>query len=214
MSFGALADPQLLGPAAVVLVVLLVLYLTFSGFAMVGVSAGETFVLLFLAPFVAGLNLPIWTWNETIIAVNAAGLLIPLGLTFRFVGDERAPWIRATIGVGVVTYVAYRWAEYVPGEGILVPAIPIALAASVVGISVGGRSFKRWGPLTFVSGAIGTLVGADLFNLEGIVTGAEAPPAAVIGGAGTLDAIYLCGVIAVAGSIVAAVVTRVLTPGR
>jgi uncharacterized membrane protein len=64
--------------------------------------------------------------------------------------------------------------------------------------------------LTFASGAAGTLVGADLLNLQMIVTHPEAPEAAVIGGAGTLDAIYLCAVLAVAGSIVAALVTRLL----
>lgn len=210
MSLGGLADPQLLAPAAVVLAVVLVLYLTFSGFAMVGVGPGETFVLLFLAPFLAGINLPVYSYAGTVVGVNAAGLIIPVALTFRFVRDGRAPWGRAALGIGIVAFVAYRLAAYVPDQGILVPALPIAFAATVAGVGLGGRAYRRWGPLTFASGAGGTLVGADLFNLRPILTGPNAPPAAVIGGAGTLDAIYLCGVWAVGGSIVAAVGHRML----
>jgi uncharacterized membrane protein len=213
MSLDALLRPELLAPAALILAVVLVLYLTFSGFAMVGVGAGETFVLLFLAPFVAGLNLPVYAVEETVLAVNAAGLIIPLALSIRFVYDGRAPWFRAALGVGIVTFVAYRLARYAPGEGILVPALPIALTATLVGVGLGGATYKRWGPLTFTSGAAGTLVGADLLNLQAIVTGPDAPPAAVIGGAGTLDAIYLCAVLAVAGSIVAALGSRILPGG-
>lgn len=210
MSLGALLDPELLVPAAVILAVVLLLYLTFSGFAMVGVGVGETFVLLFLAPFVAGVNLPVWAWEGTVIGVNVAGLVIPLVLTLRFLFDGRAPWLRAVAGIAVVTFVAHQLAVYDPGRGILVPALPIALTATVVGVGLGGATYKRWGPLTFASGAAGTLIGADLLNLQMIVTHPQAPEVAVIGGAGTLDAIYLCALWAVAGSILAALVTRML----
>jgi uncharacterized membrane protein len=210
MSLDMLLRPELLAPAAIVLAIALALYLTFSGFAMVGVGVGETFVLLFLAPFVAGINLPVYAWQGTVIGVNLAGLVVPLALTVRFLSDRRAPWLRAIVGIGIVTFVAHQLAVYDPGRGILVPAIPIALTATVVGVGLGGGTYERWGPLTFASGAAGTLVGADLLNLQMIVTHPEAPEAAVIGGAGTLDAIYLCAVLAVAGSIVAALVTRIL----
>lgn len=214
MSLGALTQPELLAPAAVVLVVVLVLYLTFSGFAMVGVGVGETFVLLFLAPFVAGINVPVYAHEGTVLAVNAAGLVIPLALTLRFLADGRAPFLRATAGIAIVTLVAHRLAWYDPGQGILVPALPIALTATAAGVGLGGATYKRWGPLTFASGAVGTLVGADLLNLPAILASPEAPPAAVIGGAGTLDAIYLCAVWAVAGSILAALGTRLLGGDR
>lgn len=210
MSLDALLRPELLAPAALVLAVVLALYLTFSGFAMVGVGVTETFVLLFLAPFVAGINLPVYAWEGTVIGVNLAGLVIPLVLTLRFFSDGRAPFLRAAAGIAIVTVVAHELAVYDPGRGILVPAVPIALSATVAGVGLGGSSYKRWGPLTFASGAAGTLIGADLLNLQAIVTHPQAPEVAVIGGAGTLDAIYLCAVLAVAGSILAALVTRML----
>jgi uncharacterized membrane protein len=214
MSLAALLEPELLGPAAVVLVVVLALYLTFSGFAMVGVGVGETFVLLFLAPFVAGINLPVWSMEGTVIGVNLAGLVIPLILSLRFLGDGRAPWLRAAVGIAIVTFVAHELAVYEPSRGILVPPLPIALTSTAVGVGLGGAAYKRWGPLTFASGAAGTLIGADLLNLQAIVTHPKAPEAAVIGGAGTLDAIYLCAVLAVAGSILAAAVTRLFDGSR
>jgi len=50
-------------------------------------------------------------------------------------------------------------------------------------------------PLAYVSGSLGTLIGADLLNL-GKVGGLGAPVAS-IGGAGTFDGIFLTGILAV-----------------
>jgi uncharacterized membrane protein len=49
--------------------------------------------------------------------------------------------------------------------------------------------------LAYVAGSLGTLLGADLLNL-GKVQGLGAPVAS-IGGAGTFDAIFLTGILAV-----------------
>src|SRR5262249_59686016 len=50
-------------------------------------------------------------------------------------------------------------------------------------------------PLAYVGGSMGTLVGADLLNL-GAIQGLGAPVAS-IGGAGTLDGIFLTAILAV-----------------
>jgi uncharacterized membrane protein len=49
--------------------------------------------------------------------------------------------------------------------------------------------------LAYVSGSLGTLIGADLLNL-GRVQGLGAPVVS-IGGAGTFDGIFLTGILAV-----------------
>jgi uncharacterized membrane protein len=49
--------------------------------------------------------------------------------------------------------------------------------------------------VAYVSGVIGTLIGADLANL-GRIKGLGAPVAS-IGGAGTFDGIFLTGIVAV-----------------
>jgi uncharacterized membrane protein len=50
-------------------------------------------------------------------------------------------------------------------------------------------------PLAYIGGSMGTLIGADLLNLDKI-TGLGAPVAS-IGGAGTFDGIFLTGILAV-----------------
>jgi uncharacterized membrane protein len=50
-------------------------------------------------------------------------------------------------------------------------------------------------PLAYIAGALGTLIGADLTNLDK-VSGLGAPVAS-IGGAGTFDGIFLTGILAV-----------------
>jgi uncharacterized membrane protein len=50
-------------------------------------------------------------------------------------------------------------------------------------------------PLAYIGGSLGTLIGADLLNLDK-VQGLGAPVAS-IGGAGTFDGIFLIGILAV-----------------
>jgi uncharacterized membrane protein len=56
-------------------------------------------------------------------------------------------------------------------------------------------SRRHAAPLAYISGSLGTLIGADLLNL-GRVEGLGAPVAS-IGGAGTFDGIFLTGILAV-----------------
>jgi uncharacterized membrane protein len=49
--------------------------------------------------------------------------------------------------------------------------------------------------LAYVSGSLGTLIGADLLNLSAVRE--LAVPVASIGGAGTFDGIFLTGIMAV-----------------
>ena len=58
-------------------------------------------------------------------------------------------------------------------------------------------------PLAYISGSLGTLIGADLLNLDK-VQGLGAPIVS-IGGAGTFDGIFVTGVLSV---LYASVVTR------
>ncbi len=51
------------------------------------------------------------------------------------------------------------------------------------------------GPLAYICGSLGTLIGADLLNL-GRIPGLGAPVAS-IGGAGTFDGIFVIGLLSV-----------------
>ena len=68
------------------------------------------------------------------------------------------------------------------------PAVITAVVAVVL-------SRENAAPLAYISGSLGTLIGADLTNLDK-VRGLGAPVAS-IGGAGTFDGIFLTGILAV-----------------
>jgi uncharacterized membrane protein len=80
----------------------------------------------------------------------------------------------------------------VPGVGIAVPVFLPAIIAALVSLLL---SRKDAAPLAYISGSMGTLIGADLTNLDK-VAGLGAPVAS-IGGAGTFDGIFLTGIVAV-----------------
>jgi uncharacterized membrane protein len=77
---------------------------------------------------------------------------------------------------------------------IFVPPIVAAFTAMVIG-------WRQAAPLAYVAGSLGTLIGADLPNLDKIQ--ALGAPVASIGGAGTFDGIFVAGVVAVLLSPVA-----------
>ena len=86
-----------------------------------------------------------------------------------------------------------HWLAYpVPGIGIAVPVFCPAVTTAVVALLL-SREFAA--PLAYVGGSLGTLIGADLTNLDK-VRGLGAPVAS-IGGAGTFDGIFLTGILAV-----------------
>ena len=83
-------------------------------------------------------------------------------------------------------------ADPVPGLGIAVPIFMPVLVTAVVAVIL---SREDSAPLAYIGGSLGTLIGADLTNLDK-VRGLGAPVAS-IGGAGTFDGIFLTGILAV-----------------
>ncbi|HZD01273.1 MAG TPA: DUF1614 domain-containing protein [Actinomycetes bacterium] len=129
--------------------------------------------------------------RETVIAVNVGGALVPAAVAgYLIVRDGLGT--RALLAVGIVGAVSFLLARPVQGVGIvvpgLVPPVVAALAALVIAEPVAPA-------LAYVSGVLGTLVGADLLNLPRIRR--LGAPVASIGGAGTFDGIFLSGLIAV-----------------
>ncbi len=127
----------------------------------------------------------------TIIAVNVGGAVIPVLLSIYLLAKYDL-WGRGLLATAIVTVICHHLATPVRGVGIAEPVFvpPIATAITAVLIS---RQYA--GPLAYISGSLGVLIGADLLNL-GKVQGLGAPVAS-IGGAGTFDGIFLTGVIAV-----------------
>jgi uncharacterized membrane protein len=130
-------------------------------------------------------------WPGTVIAVNIGGAVIPTLMSLYLLLKYRiwGPGLLATIGVSSVCYLL---ANPVPGLGIAEPVFVPSLAAATVALLL---SRRHGAPLAYIGGSLGTLIGADLLNLDK-VQGLGAPVAS-IGGAGTFDGIFLIGILAV-----------------
>ena len=130
-------------------------------------------------------------WPRTIIAVNVGGAVIPVLLSLYLLLQNRF-YVRALLGIAVVTVVAHELAKPVEGVGISLPVFVPPLVAAGTALVL---AWRRAPALAYISGSMGTLIGADLLNLDKI-RGLGAPIAS-IGGAGTFDGIFLTGVLAV-----------------
>jgi uncharacterized membrane protein len=130
-------------------------------------------------------------WPGTVVAVNVGGAVIPTLMSLYLLVKYRlwGPGLLATAGVSIVCYML---AHPVRGLGIAEPVFVPSLAAAVTALLL---SRRHAAPLAYIGGSLGTLIGADLLNLDK-VQGLGAPVAS-IGGAGTFDGIFLIGILAV-----------------
>jgi uncharacterized membrane protein len=130
-------------------------------------------------------------WPGTLIAVNVGGAVIPTLMSLYLLAARRL-WLNGAIAIAIVALVLHWLADPVPGIGIAVPVFWPALITAVVALIL---SRENAAPLAYIAGSLGTLIGADLTNLDK-VRGLGAPVAS-IGGAGTFDGIFLTGILAV-----------------
>jgi uncharacterized membrane protein len=127
----------------------------------------------------------------TVIAVNVGGAVIPTLMSI-YLLVKRDLWTKGLIATAIVAFVLHMLADPVPGLGIAVPVFVPVIATAAVALLLTRRDAA---PLAYIAGSLGTLIGADLSNLDK-VRGLGAPVAS-IGGAGTFDGIFLTGILAV-----------------
>jgi len=129
----------------------------------------------------------------TVVAVNVGGALIPTAVCIYLLIESAASTIILSfVGVAVVALVTHLVARPVKGVGITTPVFIPPLAAAIVAVILSpGHAVT----IAYVSGVLGTLIGADLSNLGKIP--ALGAPVASIGGGGTFDGVFLTGIIAV-----------------
>lgn len=130
-------------------------------------------------------------WPRTIIAVNLGGAVIPTIISIYLLIKNRL-YFRGILAVLIVTIAVHLAAHPVRGIGIAVPFFlpPLVTTAAALLLS---REYAP--PLAYIAGSLGTLIGADLLNLNKI-QGLGAPVAS-IGGAGTFDGIFVAGIASV-----------------
>jgi uncharacterized membrane protein len=185
-------------------------------FAKIGIPSEHVFMALFLCLVGSFVNIPIkkipqgeiWTerWvsffgfryvipivrrRETVLAVNLGGAVIPVIISI-YLLLKSPVWLEGLLATLAMTLISNRMARPIRGVGIALPAfIPPTLAALVsLALTI------QYAPVVaYISGTLGTLIGADLLNLRKI--GQLGAPVASIGGAGTFDGIFLNGILAV-----------------
>jgi uncharacterized membrane protein len=130
-------------------------------------------------------------WPGTIIAINLGGAVIPILLSL-YLLMKNSIWLPSLAATAVVSAVCFAIAKPVQGAGITIPIFIPPIAACAVSCIVAWRHAPA---VAYVSGSLGTLIGADLMNL-GAIRGLGTPVAS-IGGAGTFDGIFVTGIGAV-----------------
>lgn len=144
----------------------------------------DFFGMRYVVPLVA-------QWPGTVLAVNVGGAVIPAVMSTYLVLRYQL-WLKATIAVVAIAILMHMSATPVQGVGIAVPVFAPIVATAILAFLL-SREYAA--PLAYIGGSMGTLVGADLLNLDRIC-GLGAPVAS-IGGAGTFDGIFLTGILAV-----------------
>ncbi len=133
--------------------------------------------------------------QQTIIAVNVGGCLIPTGLAIYELVYlallSPSGLAAAAVGCAANIAVCYLIARPVPGVGILMPGVMSPIVAAGLALLLAPEMAA---PVAFVSGVMGPLIGADLMHLKHIETSDIGVVS--IGGAGTFDGIILSGIVA------------------
>jgi uncharacterized membrane protein len=189
--------PLLLGLfllALFALVLLVELRILRYAYRKIGVPPRAMFLVLLVSLLGSYINIPLFSLpaasGTTVIAINVGGGLLPVVLSlYLFVSSGLRK--RMLLGTVLVAVLVYHLARIVPGAGVAVPMLVPPLAAAGIALLL---AFRRAPPVAYVAGSMGTLIGADLWNLPRIAE--IGAPVVSIGGAGTFDGIFLTGIVA------------------
>ena len=154
----------------------------------------------YVVPFVT-------SWPGTVLAVNIGGAVIPTIMSTYLVIRYNL-WLKAAIATAIIAAIIHAMATPVPGVGIAVPVFAPVVATAIIAFIL-SREYAA--PLAYIGGSMGTLIGADLLNLDKVQD--LGAPIASIGGAGTFDGVFLTGVLAVLlGSLFSPAADRARVP--
>lgn len=127
------------------------------------------------------------------IAINFGGAVIPGLLSFYFLwqiwqkGFSLEPVLIAII---LMIVISKYLARIIPGRGIALPFFIPPLCSALLAVIL-APGFVA--PTAFISGVLGTLIGADILNLRKVQR--LSPGFLSIGGAGVFDGIFLVGIV-------------------
>jgi len=209
-------------PVAFIIFLLFILFLPFLfilgyfhiltlGFEKLGISPGATIFLLLLILIGSSINIPLTKkklvyrvesrffglWRTPKIeaqgiAINLGGAIIPILLSFYFLFltlRSGLPFQPILIAIILMIIISKFLARIIPGRGIALPFFIPPLFAVLFALIL-SPTFAA--PCAFISGVLGTLIGADLLNLRKVQ---KYSGFVSIGGAGVFDGIFLVGMV-------------------
>ena len=175
----------------------------------IGFSKQEAGTVLFVTLAFGWIPIPIILYNGWWVGISVGGALIPLVLCGYFIRHKRVGLTELAIGVLIVTYISYFITRAEEDVGI-VADVPVAfapaIAAGLYSLSIFWIDISQAAPLAYCSGIIGTILGADIFHLNEVLSftpPTEGFPLLVIGGANIYDMVYITGIVAVSVDMVA-----------
>lgn len=161
-----------------------------------------------------GVNIPILPVGDAFLTVNLGGALIPVFLVAWWIRSGKLDAGKAVIGIVLVSIVAFFIVRFEPDVGIITTC-PTCLAPSLVALVfallVTVPFVIRSVPVAYAAGSIGSLLGADIYNLPQILnffaqTGGSSTIS--IGGAGVFDMVFLAGILAMTTDLVIVLLFR------
>jgi len=130
---------------------------------------------------------------STQVCINVGGAVVPIFVSGYLLLTHASLAGYILVGVLVTSVLVHLMARKVRGQGIVTPALLPPLVAAIIALLLNpGYGVAI---IAYISGSMGALIGADLSNLRGITN--LGAPMVSIGGAGTLDGVFLTGIIAV-----------------
>ena len=137
------------------------------------------------------------TTRKTTISINLGGAIIPIAISAYILIKNFHAWPAFLLSTAIVIVICHTFAKIVPGLGVAMPnfnppisACLLSLFSTLVFGCVSSAPF-----VAYLSGVLGTLIGADLLNLNKI-SKLNARMIS-IGGAGSFDGIFITGIFSV-----------------
>ena len=205
---GCLAGILFLFVIALLLILIFFNLVTFS-FEKLGLSSGIAILVLLLTLVGSMINIPVtrrrveYTQEVVTIgfiripqqrvsglAINLGGAIVPVCLSAYLLTVVPSLW-QVAVATALMAVICKLLARPVPGAGIGIPMFIPPIAASILALIL-ARDFAA--PCAYISGTLGTLIGADILNLRKIQ---RLGGVASIGGAGVFDGIFLVGIVSV-----------------
>jgi uncharacterized membrane protein len=163
-----------------------------SGTPLVKESCIQIFGVTYCIPVVKNMK------ESTIIAVNLGGAIVPMLISLYLIYKFPDSLFYSVAAIFLVSILMYKIARPVKGVGIVTPALLPPIISAVVALvmtATFSTSHDYRFIIAYVGGTLGTLIGADIMNINNVKD--LGAPIASIGGAGTFDGVFLVGILAV-----------------